>query len=180
VDYDYNVSIQRNSLRDPLAKKLYKEKFMAYERLIDKNAQPSDADMLDVIGPPLTDAWIELRRFLVETYDIVPILQFGGPRYGWNVQHRKGGRPLCEMYPEYGSFTALVVLGKRELEQALEKLETFGPTVRTALQDTPRFHDGCWMYMRIHDPLTCLQDIEDIAQLVLIKKKPPRKKSEKA
>src|SRR5512147_1703969 len=120
---------------------------MAYERLIEKAAQPSDEEMVRVIGPPLAEAWSELRRFLVETYEIVPILQYGGKRYGWNLQHRKGGRPLCEMYPECGSFTVLVVLGSKELAQALERLDTFGLMVRHALQDTPRYHDGCWMYM---------------------------------
>jgi hypothetical protein len=149
---------------------------MAHERLIDKNAPPSDAEMIDVIGPELAEAWSGLRRFLVETYDVVPVLQCGGPRYGWNLQHRKGGRPLCEMYPEHGSFTVLVVLGKKELEQALERLDSFGPTVRRALTDTPRYHDGCWMYIRVSDPLRCQGDVADIAQLILIKRKPARKK----
>jgi hypothetical protein len=129
-----------------------------------------------VIGLPLADAWTRLRRFLVETYVIEALLQFGGPRYGWNLQHRKGGRPLCEMYAEHGAFTALVVLGKAELEQALARLDSFGPTVRKALEETPRFHDGCWMYIRVSDPQVCEQDERDIEQLILIKKKPPRKK----
>jgi hypothetical protein len=149
---------------------------MANERLIDGNARPSDQDMLAVIGAPLAEAWSGLRRFLVETYAVEPFLQYGGKRYGWNLQHRKGGRPLAELYPEYGSFTALVVLGKKELDQALERLESFGPTVRRALVDTPRFHDGCWMYIQVTDPLTCARDALDIQELVLIKKKPPRKK----
>jgi hypothetical protein len=149
---------------------------MAHERLIDKNAQPSDESMQEVIGSPLADGWTDLRRFLVETYDILPVLQYGGPRYGWNLQHRKGSRPLCEMYPEHGSFTVLVVLGKMELEQALERLDTFGQTVRQALAETPRFHDGCWLYIRVSDPLTCQQDVQDIEELILIKKKPPKKK----
>ena len=149
---------------------------MAYERLIDRNAQPSDADMIGVIGAPLAEAWTELRRFLVETYSIEPTMNFGGPRYGWNIQHRKGGRPLCEMYPEYGAFTALVILGSKELGAALERLDSFGLTVHSALTDTPRFHDGCWMYMRITDPQTCMQDVRDIEQLILLKKKPPKKK----
>lgn len=150
---------------------------MPYERLIDKNAQPSAADMSDVIGPSLADAWTDLRQFLVETYEIVPVLQYGGPRYGWSLQHRKGGRPLCEMYPECGSFTALVVLGKKELEQALEKLPTFGPVVRKALTDTPRLHDGCWLYMRVTDPRSCRKIVRDIEQLILIKKNRPGRSS---
>lgn len=148
-----------------------------HERMMDKTTQPTDADMIDWIGQPIAEAWAALRRFLVETYDIAPVLDSGGKKYGWNVKHRKGGRPLCEMYPERGSFTALVVLGKKELEQALEGMEAFGPTVRQALVETPRYHDGCWMYIRVSDPLTCLQDVKDIEQLVLIKKQPPRKKT---
>jgi spermidine synthase len=132
--------------------------------------------MVRVIGSPLAAAWTKLRRFLVETYDVVPVLQYGGKRYGWNLQHRKGGRPLCEMYPEHGSFVALVVLGKKELDQALESLESFGPNMRQRLLDTPRFHDGCWLYTCVSDPLTCQKDVQDIEQLVLIKKKPPKKK----
>jgi len=150
---------------------------MAYERLIDKNARPSDADMLDVIGLPLAEAWTGLRQFLIETYQIEPFLQYGGLRYGWNLQHRKGGRPLAELYPECGSFTALVVLGKQELDTALERLDSFGPLVRSALLNTPRFHDGCWMYIRVSDPQTAAQDARDIQELVLIKKKPPKKKT---
>jgi hypothetical protein len=147
-----------------------------HERMMDKTTQPTDEDMINWIGQPVAEAWTALRRFLVETYGIDPIFNSGGKRYGWNLQHRKGGRPLCEMYPEQGSFTALVVLGKTELEQALERMEALGPTVRQALVETPRHHDGCWMYIRVSDPLTCLQDVKDIEQLVLIKKKPPRKK----
>jgi hypothetical protein len=149
---------------------------MAYERLIEKNAPPSDADMRTVIGAPLAQAWTELRRFLVETYAVEPLLQYGGVRYGWNLQHRQGGRPLAELYPECGSFCALVILGGKELETALRRLDSFGPLVQHALTDTPRFHDGTWMYIRVKDPQTCRQDVQDIEQLILIKKKPPRKK----
>lgn len=148
-----------------------------HERLTDRSVQPSDEDMINAIGQPIAGAWTSLRRFLVETYDIIPIFNDGGKRYGWNLQHRSGGRPLCEMYPEHGSFTTLVVLGKTELEQALERLDPFGSTVRQALLETPRYHDGCWMYIRVADPLTCQQDVQDIQQLILIKKKPPRKKA---
>lgn len=150
---------------------------MANERLTDISAPPSDASMENAIGPLIVEAWIALRRFLAETYAIDPVLQYGGKRYGWNLQHRKGGRPLCEIYPECGSFTALVVLGRRELEEAMAALETFGPNVRQALESTPRYHDGCWLYIRIADPRTCRRDEQDVEQLILFKKKPPRQRN---
>ena len=68
-------------------------------------------------------------------------------------------------------------MGKAELEQALERLDSFGPTVQQALVETPRYHDGCWMYIRVADQLTCQQDVQDIEQLILIKKKPASKKA---
>ncbi len=148
-----------------------------YERMMDKAIQPTEADIINTIGQPIAVAWTALRHFLTETYNIASVFNYGGKKYGWNLQHRAGGRPLCEMYPENGSFTALVVLGKRELEQALEKMDAFGQTIRQSLLESPRYHDGCWMYIRVSDPGTCQQDAQDIQQLVLIKKKPPRKKS---
>mgnify|MGYP000915967020 CR=1 FL=1 len=148
-----------------------------HERMMDNSTQPSDADMINAIGYPIAEAWIALRRFLVETYKIIPTFNSGGKKYGWNLQHRIGGRPLCEMYPENGSFTALVILGKSELEQALGRIDTFGLIIRKALLETPRFHDGCWMYIRVSDPLTCQQDVQDIQQLIFLKKKPPRNKA---
>ena len=147
-----------------------------YERMMDKTAQPSDEDMINWIGQPIAQEWIALRGYLAETYDIVPIFNSGGKRYGWNLQYRIGGRPLCEMYPEHGSFTALVILGKVELDQAMERIETFFPIVQQALAKTPRYHDGCWMYIRVSDSLTCHQDVQDIEELILIKRKPSKKK----
>ena len=147
-----------------------------YERMMDKSAQPSDQDMINWIGWPIAAEWTALRQFLTETYDILPIFNAGGKKYGWNLQYRIGGRPLCEMYPEHGSFTALVILGQVELGQAMDRREIFGSTVQKALTETPRYHDGCWMYIRVADSRTCHQDIQDIEELILIKRKPIRQK----
>ena len=146
-----------------------------HERMLDKSTQPTEAEMSAFIGKAISEAWSALRRFLEQTYAITPVFNSGGQKYGWNLQHRAGSRPLCEMYPERGSFTTLVILGKAELEQALARLETFGALVQHALTESPRFHDGCWMYIRVADASTCLADARDIQELILIKKKPPKK-----
>jgi hypothetical protein len=148
-----------------------------YERLTDSTTQPTDEEMLNAIGWALVGGWNALRHFLAQTYGVVPTFNPGGKKYGWNLQYRLSGRPLCEMYPEHGSFTALVILGKAELDQAMLRLELFDATVQKALVESPRFHDGCWMYMRVTDPRTCYQDVLDIEQLILIKKKPTRKRT---
>lgn len=144
-----------------------------YERMMDKTSQPTDLDMITTIGNPVDSAWTALRQFLQDNYRIIPIFNSGGKKYGWNLQYRWKSRPLCEMYPEYGSFTVLVILGKAELEQALVKIDNYSPTIKMSLLESPRYHDGCWMYMRVKDQRTCLQDVQSIEQLILIKKKPP-------
>jgi hypothetical protein len=115
------------------------------ERMLDKTNQPTFDDMTTWIGRPIAKERVTLRRFLEETYHIVPIFNNGGKRYGWNLQYRISKRPLCEMYPEKGSFTALVILGKAELEIAIERIVTYSILVQKALVETPRYHDGCWM-----------------------------------
>lgn len=147
-----------------------------HERMLDKTIQPTDEDMITTIGQPIARDWTALRQFLQETYQIAPVHNSGGKKNGWNLQYRMGGRPLCEIYPEHGSFTTLVILGRSELEQALGRIDSFGEIVRRALLETPRYHDGCWMYMRLSDPQTCRQDVQDIQQLILLKRKPPGKR----
>ena len=58
------------------------------ERMMDKTTQPSDEDMVNWIGQPIAKEWIALRRFLTDTYSIVPLFNSGGKRYGWNLQYR--------------------------------------------------------------------------------------------
>jgi hypothetical protein len=148
-----------------------------HERMMDNTALPTDGQMVDWIGQPLAQEWTALRAFLSDTYDIAPVYNPGGKRYGWNLQYRVGSRPLCEMYPERGSFTALVILGKAALDQAMEHIETFNPVVRHAVEGSPRYRDGCWMYIRVSDPLTCHEDVKDIEALILIKRTPSGKKT---
>lgn len=148
-----------------------------HERMMDRSTQPTDKDMIKWIGQPIATEWIALRRYLEDTYDILPVFNSGGKRYGWNLQYRIGKRPLCEMYPEHGSFTALVILGKAELDRAMERMEMFGPIVQQTLAESPRYHDGCWMYIRVSDSRTCHQDVQDIEELIRIKRQPAGKKN---
>ena len=143
---------------------------MSFERMSDKTHTPTEEEILETIGQP-AGCWTALSRYLAETYKIEGDLKIGSEKYGWFLSFRKGGRPLCDMFPEQGAFTALVVLGGKEAAQALTELPTFGPNVRACLENTPAFHDGRWLWIRVQDP----RDVEDIQRLVLYKRKPARK-----
>jgi hypothetical protein len=144
---------------------------MAYERMLDKTHRPGEAEILNCIGQPVNESWTALHAFLKDAYQVEPEFKFGGSKYGWVFSYRKGGRPLCDLFPESGSFTALVVLGRKEAAEALAALDSFGPNVRACLENTPAFQDGRWLWIRFQEP----RDVADIQQLVLIKRKPARK-----
>ena len=126
--------------------------------------------MTNFIGPA-KGAWIELRRFIDEYYDIVPETVFGGTKYGWAVRYRKSGKTLCALTPEKGRVTVLIVLGKQESEEALSMRKELSSKMYKLIEDTEQLHDGRWLWIR----LLTAKDVEDVKKLLPIKRKPKKK-----
>jgi hypothetical protein len=82
-----------------------------YQRMMDGTYTPTEKETTDFIGEPANGAWIELRRFLKENYDIEPEMIFGG-KHGWDVRYRKSGKTLITLTPEKGAVRVHVVLGR--------------------------------------------------------------------
>lgn len=146
---------------------------MAYERLLDKNSPPTEEGIAACLGQQIAECWSTLNRFIQTTYEVEPELKFGGKNYGWELSYRKGGHPLCDLYPENGAFTALVILGGKEAAAALNCLDAFGTNVRACVENTPAFHDGRWLWIRVQ----AARDVEDVEHLLTIKRKPSRNKT---
>jgi len=85
--------------------------------MIDKAHKPTEEEMMEFIGEPAKGAWVEIRRFIEEHYDIMPETVFGGAKYGWEIRYRKSGKTLCSLTPEKGGVMVLIVLGKQESEK---------------------------------------------------------------
>lgn len=96
-------------------------------------------------------------------------LSWGGSKYGWNLWYRKSGKSLVSLYPQEGHFIAQVVLGREQVEKALAL--PLGGKVGGMVRDTPQLHDGKWLFISIDSA----RDVEDIMQLLLLKKKPVKK-----
>jgi hypothetical protein len=144
---------------------------MAFERMLDKTNQPNNEAVAAYIGEPLGECWAALDRFLKETYEVEPQANFS-PTYGWSFRYRKS-RPLCEILPEKGRFTVLVVLGAKEAAEALAQAGMLGENVRGCLENTQPFHDGRWLWLHVQDE----RDMEDVKRLILLKRKPIKKKT---
>ena len=144
---------------------------MGYERMLEKNHQPTEKEILETIGE--TDAWLNLTQYLEENYDFEPEKVFYGKKYGWTVRYRKSGKTLCSLFPEKGAFIVLVVLGKKEAGEVISNIDEYGAGLRKLIESTEHLHDGSWLWIRV---LT-MEDIADIKKLLAVKRKPKRVKA---
>ena len=131
----------------------------------DKLHQPTDDEVQAMLGSAWT-RWESLTQFVAQSYQIPVAWTFGGKNYGWNIWYRKGGKTLTSLYPQAEALTAQIVLGAKDVEQAMTL--ALGSNVRRLLEETPQLHDGRWLFI----PVTTDQDVDDVKQLLLIKRRP--------
>ncbi len=135
--------------------------------MLNGTHEPLEEEIVQFIGEPAQEAWVKLKRFLQESYGIVPEMNFS-KKYGWHIRYRKSGKTLVTLFPEKGAFTALVVLGREESEKALSMQSELSPKMHKLIENTTQLHDGRWLWIRVLDD----NDGGDIEKLLLIKRKP--------
>ena len=139
-------------------------------RMTDKAREPTEEEIVSFIGEQTKEAWLEIRQFLEDRYDLVPETIFYGAKYGWTIRYRKGGKTLCSLFPEKGGFTVLIVLGKKESEKALSIRDELSSKIYKLLGNTEQLHDGRWLWIR----LLTTSDTDDVKKLLQIKRKPKK------
>lgn len=144
---------------------------MNYQRMLDKEHEPSEREIFSYLGNNAKEAWADIISFLKTNYDFLPELDFGGAKYGWSIRYRRSGKSLCTLYPEKGSFTILIVLGKKEVIEFREKISDFSEGFIALFNNARQFHDGRWLWIRVLEK----SDAEDVKRLLIIKRKPKNK-----
>jgi hypothetical protein len=135
-------------------------------RWLERTHPPSELELLAGLGECAT-AWQELRVAIEARYGLSGDLVFGGNKYGWQYHYRIASRTLCDLYPEVGSFTVLVVLGGKEMLHVVGGIDQFSAGMRTLISDTPQYHDGKWLWIHIPDSAT----VRDVLILLAIKRR---------
>ncbi len=138
---------------------------MAISAFTDKNRPPSQEEIRNILGPAFP-LWERLLHFIAARYRMEGELSYGGKNYGWNLWYRKSGKALVTLYPQQAGLVAQVVLGKDQVAKAMEL--SLGEKVGKMLRETPQLHDGKWLFI----PVTDEREVQDIEQLLLVKKRP--------
>ena len=141
-----------------------------FPRMLDKTCKPDTKAIISFIGDQLTTKWFEMEDFLKTHYDFKPETVFYGNKYGWTVRYRKSGRTLCSLFPEKGSFTVLITLGKKESELVLSMKDSLSSRISSLIQESRQLRDGRWLWIRIMKT----NDITDIKKILTVKRKPKK------
>ena len=141
---------------------------MSFERMLNKDIEPTEEDIVRHIGARAAVLWSSLREYLSVHYEHLPELNFGGRNYGWSIRYRKSGKTLVTLYPERNAFTALVVLGKKEVAKTEGLLDRLSTNVRSLFQKSHQLHDGRWLWIRPSSKA----DVKSIKLLLSIKRQP--------
>lgn len=133
---------------------------MAIGAFTDKLRQPTDDEILRMIGPGWA-LWQELILFIREHYPVTEDLKFlYGEKYGWAMRFRVHGKLLTSLYPTDGGFTVQINLSQDAVERAMAMNP--GKNVKEAVNRATPYPEGRWLFIRVESK----DDIRDIQQLL--------------
>ena len=140
---------------------------MPFQRMMDKEHEPTDNDIIEYIGEK-SKLWVELHDYLEKNYDFLPETIFYGKKYGWTIRYRKSGKTLCSFFPEKDSFTVLITLGRKEVEETKNQMSILSSNVQSIFKEAKQLRDGRWLWIRVETHL----DVSSIRTLLNTKRKP--------
>ncbi len=136
---------------------------------------PTDEELCLIMGEEKFKVWSEVNKFIEMNYNIESIWDKGGKTGIYELKYRKSGKTLCALYPRELGLKILIVFGKAEREKFEGSRNNFTKYINDFYENTHQYHDGKWLYLDYNSSVS----IEDIKNLILIKKKPNRRQEEK-
>jgi hypothetical protein len=146
-----------------------KEKNGDFTRMFNKEIMPTVDDMSKFIGNECCDIWSKLIVHIRNNYKVIENIVFGGKNYGWALQYKQNkSTTLFTLFPERKAFTALIIYGKKELDNIEENKGKLSPEAYELIKNTHQFHDGKWVWLKMKNDTF----LKDLYALLEFKKKP--------
>lgn len=133
---------------------------------------PKAEELNQLMGEDIFKTWSAINNFIKDNYDMEMIWDNGGKAGVFELKYRKGGRTFCALYPREKGICILIIFGKNEREKFEASRGNFSTYINNLYDNTHQYHDGKWLCLDI----TNSSLIEDIERLLLIKKKPNKKR----
>jgi len=145
---------------------------MSHERLLDKNDTPTLNSMEKHVGTR-SNLWRKINKYIQDKYDHLPEITYFTKSIGWTIRYRRNGKTLCYLFPERNSFSALIVLGKNEVEKVEVRRSNLSPKILEVFDNTEQLHDGRWLWIKEIE----MDDFSSFTILLAAKKKPKKQET---
>ncbi|WP_180963965.1 DUF3788 domain-containing protein [Haloimpatiens massiliensis] len=133
---------------------------------------PTDEELNQLMGEDIFETWCSINNFIKNNYNMDILWDGGGKTGVFELKYRKSGKTFCALYPREKGMRLLIIFGKSEREEFETSRIDYSEYIINLYDNTHQYHDGKWLYIDIINGTI----IEDIKRLLLIKKKPNRKR----
>lgn len=133
---------------------------------------PTEEELNQLMEEDVFKTWCAINNFIKDNYDMDMLWDNGGKTGVFELKYRKSGKTFCALYPREKGMRLLIIFGKSEREKFETSRMDYSEYIINLYDNTHQYHDGKWLYIDIINGTV----IEDIKRLLLIKKKPNRKR----
>jgi hypothetical protein len=145
-----------------------------HERLLDKTNKPTVEFIESYLGEKSYGLLLSFEKFLSDNYQMAREMKFPfGNEYGWGYKYSHKKAHICYVFFESGAFSVQLQLGDKLVPAIKELLPTLLPKTQEYWETRYPCGDmGGWIEYQVLNE----QELEDVIELVKIKKKPVNSK----
>ena len=143
-----------------------------YERLLDKNSEPTPEQIREYLGGESNNRLTELEEYLQGHYSLTKEQRFPfGSSYGWGYKYSHKSAHLCYAFFEAGAFTVTIQIGDKQVSAVEDMLVSLSHKARELWANRyPCGEHGGWVHYRV----TKNEDLSDIYKFINAKKSQTR------
>jgi hypothetical protein len=113
----------------------------------------------------------ETMRFMRDHYDLDEVSDGKG-----TVRFRRGGKTVLTLTEQEERIDFLIIFGEKERAGFEAARDRFSPRIQEIYDASRTYHDGKWVFF----PVAEMSMLEEVKQVIVVKKKPNRKGISKA
>ena len=140
-----------------------------YERLLDKNNEPTLEQVREYLGEESIKRLLALEDYLQTHYHLSKEMRFPfGNNYGWGYKYSHKSSHLCYIFFEKDAFTVTIQIGDKQVHLVENYLSELSSKAQELWENRyPCGDNGGWVHYRILSD----NELNDIYKFISAKKK---------
>ena len=141
-----------------------------YERLNDKQNEPTPEQVNAYLGGESADRLLALEEYLLTHYQLSKELRFPfGNSYGWGYKYSHKTSHLCYAFFEKGAFTVTIQIGDKQVHFVDGIISELSPKAQDLWANRyPCGATGGWIHYRVLSD----EELSDVYKFLSARKKP--------